>query len=345
MESLYYCDCKNSINVCDHFNNNKNSDETYYDYPTYSFLKTKDSMKIKRYQYKCLPTCMRFLYDIKKLDICNTDLDDINILPINLIVLNIYNESISKISAIVPDSLRFIIIENTSIDCLDLKNTNIDFLNCGYTKIKTLILPKTLKTLILKLNNNLNFKNINFLETELYYLNASVSNMTEIPKLPDSVNILMLNDNNIKYVDYLPSNIKTLNLTSNSVERIRYLPDSLKKLYVSSNRLRTLPILNKDLEILTICNNPIEKLIVNGESLVEINDYNSLLSEIKFINNYNKKIENSRQNLIIRPISMIDNFKNINNIKLIKQRSASIIIQRAYRRIIKNKCDKYTIYI
>jgi len=141
----------------------------------------------------------------------------------------------------------------------------------------------------------------------------SHENLTELPELPQTLQILICNDNNLTQLpETLPSNLKKLYCNGNNLNKLpETLPDSLEILCCSNNNISQLPKeLPKNLRKLYICNNNIQILPDLPETLCEfeynnnsftdvskpncpypdIRKYNILSEKIAYINRRNREM-------------------------------------------------------
>ena len=70
--------------------------------------------------------------------------------------------------------------------------------------------------------------------TELDY---SKQNLTSLPELPESLEILYCHNNELTYLPALPESLEILYCNNNNLSELPALPDSLKVLYCFNNNL------------------------------------------------------------------------------------------------------------
>ena len=75
------------------------------------------------------------------------------------------------------------------------------------------------------------------LPDSLEVLNCSINNLNTLPRLPNSLNELIVNNNLISNIPNLPPNLEILDCTNNSLTSLPAFPDSLRQLYCRGNQL------------------------------------------------------------------------------------------------------------
>ena len=81
-------------------------------------------------------------------------------------------------------------------------------------------------------------------------LDYSRCNLTELPELPDTLEVLYCQNNNLTELPKLPESIEILVCANNNLTSLPELPDTLLTLYCANNNLTSLPELPESLEIL-----------------------------------------------------------------------------------------------
>ena len=121
-----------------------------------------------------------------------------------------------------------------------------------------------------------NYNNIKFIEcvksklTELPELPDSLeilwcykSKLTELPRLPDSLEELYCFDNQLTELPRLPNSLEILYCSYNQLTKLPRLPDSLKDIGCFNNQLTELPTLPDSIEEIQYFENPIWDFIIN----------------------------------------------------------------------------------
>ncbi len=92
-------------------------------------------------------------------------------------------------------------------------------------------------------------------------MDLSNQNLTEIPKdLPETLEVLIINDNQITKLENLPKNLKRLFISSNQIAVIENLPKQLRHLWIVNNNVSIVKILPKRLKVLCIWGNCIDDI-------------------------------------------------------------------------------------
>ena len=81
-------------------------------------------------------------------------------------------------------------------------------------------------------------------------LNYNSQNLSELPELPDTLEILYCHNNNLSELPELPDTLETLYCHNNNLSELPELPDTLIELSCYNNNLSELPQLPDTLEIL-----------------------------------------------------------------------------------------------
>ena len=96
---------------------------------------------------------------------------------------------------------------------------------------------------------------------DIIYISCSYNQLTELPKLPNSLQILNCSYNQLTSLPKLPNSLIHLDCCFNKLIVLPELPNSLKRLYCGANKLASLPKLPYSLEILSCYNNKFIKKI------------------------------------------------------------------------------------
>jgi len=91
--------------------------------------------------------------------------------------------------------------------------------------------------------------------TNLKELNCDNNNLTELPELPNSLEILKCYNNNLTSLPELPNSLEYLDFDNNQLTSLPELPNSLEYLYCKYNKLTSLPELPNSLIYLDCDNN------------------------------------------------------------------------------------------
>lgn len=184
------------------------------------------------------------------LDLSNWYIDDLSIIPDEVIYLNISNTTITKLNKL-PDNLKWLKCTHTNLEELpktypeNLKKVDIraneylkvcdlpkrikfktDFNSLQYEEY----LKNTPKDIILKGRLQNIKKNIK----KKHKLDISCLDLKEIPKgIPDFVTKLVCRSNPIKYLTNLPPNLKILKCEGTDLKSLKGIPETLEKINCS----------------------------------------------------------------------------------------------------------------
>lgn len=81
-------------------------------------------------------------------------------------------------------------------------------------------------------------------------LDLSNLGLTELPELPDTLEVLRCSFNRLTSLPDLPNTLEALNCSNNQLTSLPELPYKLKELFCSGNKLTSLPELPNTLETL-----------------------------------------------------------------------------------------------
>lgn len=136
--------------------------------------------------------------------------------------------------------------------------------------------------------------------------------------LPDSLEVLICNDNNIKKITgELPSKLTRFECKNNKLKYIPNLPDSLKYLCFSGNKLSYLPKLPKNLLHLEVNKNQLYELPILPDKIQILNCNNNNLSCLPYLPNSLQEIYYIL-NYSMKRYPKLDDYKRIvNNFKIL----------------------------
>jgi Leucine-rich repeat (LRR) protein len=97
--------------------------------------------------------------------------------------------------------------------------------------------------------------------TNIIFNYCDNNNITELPVLPDRLQILYCDNNQITSLQYVPPNLKELNCHGNQLTSLQYAPPYLKELYCHNNQLTSLRYAPPNLEILYCGYNKLTSLV------------------------------------------------------------------------------------
>jgi len=114
--------------------------------------------------------------------------------------------------------------------------------------------------------------------TQLKRFTCEFNRFTELPELPDSLEILVCYSNKLKRIRRFPTSLRTLDAAFNHLESLPDLPPKLGQLDVRNNHLQTLPSLHRAcLHYLNVKVNSLKQLPPLPPTLLEIFcDFNRL---------------------------------------------------------------------
>jgi hypothetical protein len=223
---------------------------------------------------------------IKHLNCPGNNLEEIDILPPNLVSLVCDNNKIKRFFCKIPPSLESISANNNKLINLDLFDSNVKILRIRNNGLKILECSKNMEILDISYNNkpfvilpidslitliasNCNYDKFTFSES-IKNLQFSGNNISEIDDLPKNLSHLNLSGNKLKNVYNWPSSLISLNISGNKITKINGLPN-LKELTCSANSLETINIKSPNLNKIICYNNPhLSMITVESKSKVTI---------------------------------------------------------------------------
>jgi hypothetical protein len=239
------------------------------------------------------PKIIRKLNDLKKIEISDSNIEEIKYYPPNIEELTLENCLLTIFESIeAPQTLRKISFENNFIQLFIDGNylINLTELNLSSNKLELVpILPESIKKLDLNSNSIKKIENIENL-TNLIYIDIGKNLISELSGIPKNVQFLNIsknkftslnlsefkdlkeikaNFNEIEKIDgKLNENIIHIDFSQNNLEKCPIIPRNIKYLDLSFNKLKYCPILSsienlENLEIFDICSN--DDLILTEE--------------------------------------------------------------------------------
>jgi hypothetical protein len=158
----------------------------------------------------------------------------------------------------IPDITNEIIINK-----FDLSYNNLTHVYLGHMSITQLYLLSNVNLDPLKMQ----------LPFQLKYLNIGNCNLTHLPRLPKTLEILVCSGNLIAELNNLPHNLKTLHASGNKIKYLNKLPVGLNLLTISSNLIMCLTCKVSDI---TYFDNPhLKYVIIPKLSVFELPDLES----------------------------------------------------------------------
>ena len=106
------------------------------------------------------------------------------------------------------------------------------------------------------------------------------TNLTYLPKLPESLTHLFCSVNNLTFLPELPESLTNLSCYNNKLKSLPKLPESLTNLYCKNNQLSSLPELPESLKELFCGGNELEYLPELPNSLIELYCYSNNLKSL-----------------------------------------------------------------
>jgi Leucine-rich repeat (LRR) protein len=125
-----------------------------------------------------------------------------------------------------------------------------EYLNCLPEDIEEINIANNDITYLPELNRFKKLKSFNCRDNQI----------TRLPRLPKTLELLFCQNNKLTCLPVLPKNLKSLNCSHNKIKRLTNLPEKLITLQCHYNELTYLPELPKNLEIIYCYNNRINCL-------------------------------------------------------------------------------------
>ncbi|HTA61688.1 MAG TPA: leucine-rich repeat domain-containing protein, partial [Bacteroidia bacterium] len=141
-----------------------------------------------------------------------------------------------------------------------------------------------------------NLTNLPKLPNSLTYLYCYYNQLGSLPALPNSIYVLGCNYNQLTNLPVLPNLIEQINCSGNHLTSLPTLPITLQSLDCSYNQLTNLPILPNSLTGLTCTNNQLANLPTLSDSLQYLDcSYNQLTNVPALSNNLKSLYCNNNQ--------------------------------------------------
>lgn len=209
--------------------------------------------------------------DIQFIFCAECDLDELPELPTSLHTLYCGMNNLSKLPEL-PSSLRYLYCNDNNFSWFPKLPEGLLGYNGGnnyYDVVKNL--PSTLTSLSIPNSIVWQIQDMSMLEN-LSFLNVSDCDLGELPKLPDSVEMLISTNNNLTHLTNLPSSLHTLYARDNKLIEVQF-PDKINTIDVYNNALWTLPPISNSVEFLAFGKNPLTKPVRIYETEVITNHF------------------------------------------------------------------------
>ena len=216
------------------------------------------------FKYNTLSRKITKLEKVKKLQILNSNLEEINYFPPNIEELIVNNCSLEGLSTCeISNKIKVLLLQKNQLQFFlegDLL-INLTELNLSSNLLTDIpIMPKSIIKLDLSINkiehiNNLS-ENINLREIIL-----GDNLIADITGLPISITYLNICKNKIEYIDLtVYKKLTVLKAYSNSIKLIvDVFPETLEYVDLSQNNLKTTPIFTKNVSYLDLSHNNLEE--------------------------------------------------------------------------------------
>ena len=146
-------------------------------------------------------------------------------------------------------------------------------------------------------NRTLSFIPFDLRAFEKISLNGNFFSEATLPKLPNNLENLSIENNHFKLLPNLPTNLKRLNIKNNPISHINALPKHLIKFNCESTQLTTLPALPKTLKVLNVNNLKLSTLPELPSGLEELTCANNNLITLPILPQSLKELGCSTNNL------------------------------------------------
>ena len=117
----------------------------------------------------------------------------------------------------------------------------------------------------------------------LEVLRCESNKLTSIPRLPSNLKNMYCSDNNLRSFTTFPKSLRILYCLDNQLTALPTLPDGLIKLYCTGNELTSLPTLPNSLKVLHCDHNKLTSLPILSNSLKSFQCSNNNLPEVYYI--------------------------------------------------------------
>ncbi len=117
----------------------------------------------------------------------------------------------------------------------------------------------------------------------LKYCDFTGNYVTTIPKLPQTLISIWINNNNISALPQLPPNLQSLNCSGNKLDSLPMLPKTITYLDVSSNRLSSLFNIPQRVKLLNCSYNKLNSLPQLNDSLESLNFSNNEFTQFPIL--------------------------------------------------------------
>ncbi len=197
----------------------------------------------------------------------NPELSNLTIRETNITSLNLENNpDIWKlILADIPlttldvsnlSKLGLLYITGTQIETLDLSQNKAlyDQTNLSRNRLSSVVFNNSADVWKIDLSNN-QLTELPALPSRVSNLNISNNQITELPELPPVLKYLYANNNQIEELPQLPSTICEIDITNNKVSSLTNLPVSLKKVWASNNLLTEVDLQGCKIDSMDLTNN------------------------------------------------------------------------------------------
>ena len=160
---------------------------------------------------------------------------------------------------------------------------------------------------------NVSNKNLTYIPplnrfTNLKKLYCSNNQLTQLPQLNSSLEILNCSNNQLIQLPELNSYLEILNCSNNQLTQLPELNSSLQDLRCYNNQLTQLPELNSSLQYLFCYNNQLTQLPELNSSLQNLHCYDN---ELPFKLIYNARLTDIKRNELNCGIQILKRFKEL----------------------------------
>jgi Leucine-rich repeat (LRR) protein len=232
-------------------------DDEITELPTIPFMVTNLVIRnCSKLQYiHNLPT------DLKHLQIADCPLLETlpSSMPPNLSYMDIQTETCISMLPTFSDSLDYLIIDCAKLHTIELLPSSLSYLYLRNTPIRTLpeLLPPNLFTLVV---THSELTHLPPLPDSLDMLEISSTCLETAASFPNSLRTIRIRNTPITSLPPLPISLYELDVGGTKISVLPALPDSLHHLYVDSTQITELPKLPPILTILSCANTNIRKL-------------------------------------------------------------------------------------
>ena len=210
-----------------------------------------------------LPDISRFK-SLEKLFCYKNSIVKLPELPKNLKELNCHCNKLTKLPEL-PKGLRLLRCYANNLTKLEIDELqHLIKLDCGYNKLSklpNLYLHKELNQLLCAENG---LTELPELPESLQLLRCESNNLVTLPPLPNNIEILYCDNNQLKNLPLLPRELIRLECSNNCLTELPPLPPKLSQLFCEYNELSALPLLNDGVYV-SFYGNAILNLITNAE--------------------------------------------------------------------------------